>query len=104
MNDTQKILDAIKELQEGQKRLEQGQTELQQGQKNLERGQAQLHTTVAQNTTMIEALKDGQESSTALIRVDIQDLATKIAKNKKETNIRLDALEEYTGFPNPLKH
>ena len=111
MTDTQKILDAIKELQEGQKKivtrldtLEQGQVQLQQRQTQLQQGQAQLHTAVAQNTTMIEALKDGQESSTAAIRSDIQNLATRIARNKKETDIRLTTLEDHTGLSNPLKH
>ena|SRR5579859_3283153 len=70
----------------------------------LEKGQAQIHTVIAQNTSMIEALKEGQESSTAAIRADIQDLASKMAKNKKEVDIRLDSLDEHTGHHNPIKH
>jgi len=63
-----------------------------------------LHQEQGQTNTVLKVLQEGQESSTAAIRADIQDLATKIAKNKKETDTRLDALEEYTGQSNPIKH
>lgn len=70
----------------------------------LEKGQAQLHTAIAQNTTILETLEEAQKSSTDAIRADIQDLASKMAKNKKEIDIRLDSLDEHTSHHNPIKH
>ena len=77
---------------------------LEQRQIQTDTSTAQLHTAIAQNTSMMEALREGQESSTAAIRADIQDLASKMARNKKEIDIRLDSLDEHTSHHNPIKH
>src|SRR5947209_14922829 len=85
--------------EQGKQLTEQGKQLIEQGKQinNLSQGQARINTA-------LEALKEGQDSSTAAIRADIQDLSSKMAKNKKETDIRLNALDEYTGHHNPIKH
>jgi len=90
-------------LEQGQKNLEQTMA-TKEDIKVLEKGQIQTNTSISRITTALEALKEGQDSSTAAIRADIQDLGSKMAKNKRETDIRLDALEDHTRLSNPIKH
>ncbi len=88
MNNDEKILKVLEELQEGQERIE----------KRLDRiEQDHSHT-----STALEAVAAGQKEQ--VTKADLMDLNAKIDKVTKNHERRIEELEKEAGIPNPHKN
>ena len=83
--------DILTELKSINKRLD----GLDQGQKNLQQGQAQTNASLAQNTTILEAVAAGQKElqETVATKADVLTVGVKVDKLRK----RIEGIEEHTG-------
>ena len=75
----------------------------------LATGQAQIHTSLAKNTSLLEAVAAGQEDirEKMATKEDIHRLEQKIDKvdkHVKSHESRIENLEEEAGLPNPHKN
>jgi peptidoglycan hydrolase CwlO-like protein len=95
MNNDEKILKALENLQAGQERIEKDVKDLKQGQ--------------AQHKTALEALAAGQQdirehvhtmSGKMATKADVQDIKADLVKYQR----RIENVEESTGIPNPHKN
>ena len=86
---------------------------LKQGQKGLEEGQAQANKDIAilkngqaHNTTMVEAVLEGQQElqKTAAREASVQDLKATLTRKVNDHEERITELEKDAGIPHPHKH
>ena len=105
MNNEDKIVKALENLQAGQERIEITQHE--QGRAIQAQG-----TAIAQIKTGVEAVTAGQQDlqkqvktirSEMATRADIQDVDAKLVKRVNNHEKRIDDLEKEAGLPNPHK-
>jgi uncharacterized coiled-coil DUF342 family protein len=73
---------------------------------DLATGQAQIHTSLAQNTTLLEAVAAGQKELKEIVatKADHLDLSRKIDKAIKDYGERNEDLEKIENIPHPHKH
>ena len=109
----EKILKALEALQADVKDMKQGQAQTNERLSKLEEGQAQTNKDIAMlkngqahNTTMLEAVLEGQQElqKTAARETSVQDVKTTLTRKVNDHEERITDLEKEAGIPHPHKH
>jgi vacuolar-type H+-ATPase subunit E/Vma4 len=110
MNDTDKLLQALAALQEGQKALIDKVAGLEAGQHSLAKRMEGVGSVVSRTSTAVKALPTKEDMEVAIdaakseLKAEIMTLNAKVVREVQSVKRRVTNIEDQAGIENPERH